>query len=221
MLNVMHRYLTPEEQSLLMRTIAAFTGVKARRDHAWIDLLKLSGLRIGEFSRITVKVARLALQTGWLFIPKEHRKGYSQGKAKDHAIPVTDPLRHCLTVLLQLQREEFGTGADHEPLIYSRRGRPMSIRGYQDRFKLWCRRAGITATPHYLRHTRAMNIMRRSTSKDPRGLVQASLGHTSIASTGIYTGISKEQLEAGLREVDGPRRLRRRQVRAVFVGGRV
>lgn len=218
MLNVMHRYLTPEEQSLLMRTIASFSGVKAMRDAAWIDLLKLTGFRIGEFSRLTVKAARLALQTGWLFIPKEHRKGFSRGRARDHSIPVTDPIRQRLTQLLKLQQESFGTGADDEPLIYSRRGRAMSIRGYQDRFKLWCRRASLHATPHFMRHTRAMDIMRRSTSNDPRGLVQASLGHTTVASTGIYTGISKEQLQEGLREVDGVRRPRRRQMRRIFEG---
>lgn len=216
-MQVNHRYHTEAEQELLLRTVRQFGSLEARRDAAWINLLRLSGMRIGEFSRVTVLQARLALERGWLFVPKEHRKG----QRHDHSIVVTEPMREALRSLLAIQTEAFGSGADTEPLIYSRRGRAMSIRGYQDRYAHWCRQAGIQGSPHWMRHTRAMNIMRRSTSNDPRGIVQAALGHTDISSSGIYTRVSKEELQGALAAVDsGGRRARRRTMRAAFEGAR-
>jgi site-specific recombinase XerC len=211
---VMHRYLTESQQSLLLVTLKMLASVQARRDRAWINLLKNTGLRIGEFSRLTVQQARQALHTGWLFIPKEHRKG----KTQDHSLPVTAPVREDLQALLAIQREMGGTGLDDEPLIYSRKRQRMSIRAYQERFAYWCRRCGLTASPHWMRHTRAMNIMRRSTSTDPRGIVQGALGHASISSTGIYTRMSKEALQRGLEEVDGRPRVPRKKLRGIYDG---
>ncbi len=215
-MQINHRYHTEAEQTALLRCIRQFRAPEAQRDAAWINLLRLSGMRIGEFSRVTVRQARLALEQGWLFIPKEHRKG----KREDHSVLVTEPMRADLRALLDLQRQCGGSGADDEPLIWSRKGRAMSIRGYQDRYRHWCRKAGIQGSPHWARHTHAMNIMRRSTARDPRGIVQAALGHADISSSGFYTRVSKEELEAALRQVHQPGRGRRRDMRKVFEGVR-
>jgi site-specific recombinase XerC len=213
-MEVMHRYLTESQQSLLLVTLKLLASTLARRDRAWINLLKNTGMRIGEFSRLTVRQARQALETGWLFIPKEHRKG----KRADHSVAITDPVREDLKALLAIQREMGGAGADDEPLIYSRKGGRMSVRAYQERFTYWCRRCGFTASPHWMRHTRAMNIMRRSTSTDPRGAVQSALGHISISSTGVYTRMSKEELLRVLDEVDGKRRSPKKKLREIYEG---
>lgn len=213
-MEVMHRYLTESQQSLLLVTLKLLASTQARRDRAWINLLRNTGLRIGEFSRLSVKQARMALETGWLFIPREHRKG----KKQDHSLPVTAPAREDLQALIEIQREMGGNGADEEPLIYSRKGQRMSIRAYQERFSYWCRRCGFTASPHWMRHTRAMNIMRRSTSTDPRGIVQGALGHVSISSTGVYTRMSKEELQRRLEEVDGKPKAPRKKLREIYEG---
>lgn len=212
------RYLTEGEQSRLLALVKSHAGVQAARDRAWISLLRNTGLRVGEFSVMTVRQARLALEAGWLFIPKAHRKGGQ----RDHSVMVTEPVRADLRALLTIQRDMgrlYGKcGADDEPLVLSQKGNAMSIRSYQDRMRYWCRQIGITASVHWLRHTRAMNIMRRSTSSDPRGIAQAALGHATIASTGIYTGVTREELEAQLRQVDGGPRVPRRKMRAAFEG---
>lgn len=213
-MEVMHRYLTESQQAQLLTTLKLLASVLARRDRAWINLLRNTGLRIGEFSRLTVRQARMALETGWLFIPKEHRKGKSQ----DHSLPVTEPVREDLKALLAIQHEMGGAGQDDEPLVFSRRHQGMSIRGYQERFAYWCRRCGLHASPHWMRHTRAMNIMRRSTSNDPRGIVQGALGHADISSSGIYTRLSKEELQRRLEEVDGRPKVQRKHLRAIYEG---
>ncbi|MTD32435.1 tyrosine-type recombinase/integrase [Paludibacterium denitrificans] len=61
----------------------------------------------------------------------------------------------------------------------------------------------MNVTPHFFRHTRAMNIMRSSEADDPRGIVQKALGHSTVATTGIYTEPSREDIEATLEAIDG------------------
>jgi site-specific recombinase XerD len=229
--SVNRRYLTEAQQALLLGTLKQFAAVQARRDRAWIRLMLNTGCRVGEFSNICVKQARLALTTGWLFIPKEHRKGWNRKPRKnskgesyiprppnDHQIPVTDPVREDLRTLLKIQIEMGGAGHDDDPLILSRKHRGMSIRSFQDRFEHWCALCGIEASPHWLRHTRAMNIMRRSSSNDPRGIVQGALGHADISSSGIYTRMSKEDLAQQLAQVDGERRVPKAKVRGLYEG---
>lgn len=211
--NVFKRYWTDREESRLMSTIRSRASVLARRDAAWIMALVASGFRIGEFSLLNVSDAKLALETGWLFSPRENRKG---GKV-DHQVPVTQPLRESLRELLKIERQMGGTGADAEPLVLSRNGRRMSIRGYQHKLGIWCFEAELgRGSPHFARHTRAMRIMKRSTSNDPRGLVKAALGQASIESTAVYTGVTKEDLQRELHAIDGAPRARKQDLRKLY-----
>jgi site-specific recombinase XerD len=126
-------------------------------------------------------------------------------------------VREALVALCAIHTEMGGPGTPAAPLIFSRKHRRMSIRSYEARMAAWCDLAGIGyASPHWLRHTRAMNIMRRSTSTNPLGLVKAALGHASIASTGIYTAVSKEELMEGLEAIDGPSKLPAAEVAAAY-----
>jgi site-specific recombinase XerD len=201
---MLHRYLTPEEQQRLIKAASLPSDILARRDAAWLDVLLLSGLRITEFSLVTVGDAITALHSKYLFIPKERRKG---GKT-DHRVFVTAPLRLALKKLVAVHCEMTGTDqplAD-APLVLSRQhdGAAMSTRAFQLRFKHWAVVAGLPAgaSPHWLRHSRAMNIMRNSEAADPRGIAKEALGHVSIASTGIYTGVLREELEQALTQTD-------------------
>jgi len=202
---MLRRYFTEEEQRRLLKKVGALRDIQARRDDAWIRCLIHTGMRIGEFSRLTVGDAMEALRTDYLFIPREHRKG----KKRDHMVRVTQPVRDALGDLLKVRREMGYADKADAPLVLSRNHQSMTVRGYQLRFKHWALESSLPedASPHWLRHTRAMNIMAHTTSNDPRGIVQAALGHTTIASTGIYTGVSREELERSLDEVDGQGRM--------------
>ncbi len=206
----MKRYLTEAEQRKLLQTIKGVADPLAQRDYHWVRSLILTGARITEWSLLTVPRVELALQTGWLVIPKEHRKG---GKA-GHEYPVSEPLRESLRALLMMARSESGVApaGSEQPLIMGRDGLPLSVRSYQHRLKGWVIEAQLDprVTVHWLRHTRGMNILRNSTSKAPLRLVKAALGHRSMASTGVYLEMSREEYAEGLRQVDGGR-LRRGQ----------
>lgn len=202
---MLHRYLTTEEQHRLLKGPAQLSDILARRDAAWLEALLLSGLRITEFSLITLGDAVDALQRKYLFIPKERRKG---GR-KDHSVFVTAPFRSVLLQLIRIHGEMTGQddGAADAPLVLSRQHAgtaAMTVRSYQLRFKHWAEWANLPAgaSPHWLRHSRAMNIMRNSAAQDPRGIAKEALGHVSIASTGVYTGVLREELEQALTQTD-------------------
>lgn len=218
---MLHRYLTPDEQQRLIKAAQQPADILARRDAAWLNALLLSGLRITEFSLITLDDAMEALQHKYLFIPKQRRKG---GKS-DHRVFVTAPLRAALKTLIAIHCEMTGDQISlmEAPLVLSRQHdgcQAMSARSYQLRFKHWAGIAGLPpdASPHWLRHSRAMNIMRNSEAADPRGITKEALGHKSIASTGVYTGVLREELEQALTQTDAvkPRRVSLAALRTNF-----
>ena len=216
-MRTMRKYLTEEEQKLLLSTVKQYRDVLARRDYACMRLLKDTGFRIGEFTLMTVNSALMALKVGYIHIPREHRKG----KKSHHDKYVTEPVREALIDLLDIRREMGYTETDGDvPLVMSRKHGGMTVRAYQQRVAHWAKEAGIpgNVSPHWFRHTRAMNIMRKSHSKDPRSIVQAELGHSSIQSSGIYTGISKEDLIKALEEIDGTKPIRKRNVKRIYEG---
>lgn len=192
----MERYLTPTELQQLLQTAHRVNDPLAQRDYHIMATLALSGMRIGEFSLVTLGDTLQALKTSYLFIPREHRKG---GK-RDHKVFVTHALRLHLFALAST----CGSQDPASPLVPGRFGAPMTVRSYQQRISYWVALAGLplNVTPHWFRHTRAMNIMRSSEAADPRGVAMAALGHADIRSTGVYTGPAREDVEQALTTVD-------------------
>ena len=91
------RYLTEEEQRELLRFMhLRRADALARRDGALMRLLLHTGMRLGETLGLTQAEALQALRTGWLFIPRERRKG----KRADHTVLATEPVKEALRDLL-------------------------------------------------------------------------------------------------------------------------
>lgn len=199
---VFGRFLTLAEQRQLRGTLKQYAGDVARRDGATIGLLIGSGMRVGECLMISVGDAVAALESGYLFIPKEHRKG----EACDLSVPLTRSVRYALGELLSLRE-----GAElNEALIVSRKSRvlgwrAMTVRGFEQRVAYWAKLSGLPdgVSPHWFRHTHAKNIMRESVATDPLRVAQLALGHTSRRTTEIYTRLDREEYEAALHQVDG------------------
>lgn len=201
------RYLTEQEQRRLLAAPKACSDPLAQRDHHWLAALILTGMRIQEFSRLTAEQVRQALGTGWLVSPKEACKG----KRNANTYCVTQALRTHLQALLTLSdAQRTGNGAG-QPLIWGRdiagQAGPLSVRSYQARLTHWAQTAGLDPriSPHWLRHTRGMNIMRRSRGDNPLKVAQIALNHASLASTGIYLQMSREEYEREVQLVDGGR----------------
>lgn len=214
-MEMLTRFLTDEEQRRLLSVAKSQAGLLAQRDYAWIRLLIETGMRVNELATMTRAQAERAVADGWLVVTKEQRKG----KRKGHAYVVTEPVRKCLEALLHLQQElspALVPELDMEPpLLWGRCGvvrgkvmcEHMSVRSFQARMKHWAYLAGLPngVSPHWLRHTRGVNIVRRSRSKNPVKVVQLALGHANISSTGVYTQIRRDEFEADMRVVAGGR----------------
>ncbi len=199
---VFGRYLTLDEQRKLLSTLKQYARPEARRDYAVTRLLIGSGMRIGECLRISVGDAAAALQSGYLFVPKEHRKGESS----DLSVTLTRSVRAALADLLALrERAELD-----EALIISRKSArrgwsALTVRAFEQRVAFWAALAGLPkgVSPHWFRHTHGKNIMRESEAADPLRVAQLSLGHSDRRTTEIYTRLDREEYEAALHTTDG------------------
>ena len=205
----MKRYLTEGEQQKLLRAARGSTDPLAQRDYWWMRLMLATGMRVQELSLLSAEQAEAALATGWLIVDKAQRKGRRRGQE----YVVTQSVRDCLTALLALQRDEPApAGLDGPaPLLWGREGGRLSVRSYQARMKLWIRAAQLDPrmSPHWLRHSRGVNIIARSRSANPLKVVQTALGHESIASSGIYTQMLREDYVRDLHGIDGARMRKR------------
>lgn len=202
---MMKKYLTEAEQKQLLGAAKACSSLLAQRDYWWMRLCIATGMRVNEMSLLQAHQARSALQSGWLVMLPCQRKGGKCG----HEYVVTEVVQDCLQALLvfhgQMAPPEYSS--DHSPLLWGRNGQRLSVRSYQARLQHWAQEAGLglAVSPHWLRHTRGMNILRRSRAANPLSVVQQALGHVSISSTGVYTKMCREEYERDLRQIDGQR----------------
>jgi len=184
------RYLTESEEKRLWETMKLQGHILARRDYAWMRLLRQTGIRIGSLAAITVGDAREAIRERRLDL-REAKRG------KTYSVPVNRAARRALRDLLEIRMQQGHVLYPDAPLIMSRQeGRGLSVRTFQQRMQKWVIAAHLPmrATPHWFRHTLAKRILARSTAANPLGIVQGALGHSSIASTGVYTRPDREEI---------------------------
>jgi integrase/recombinase XerD len=150
-----------------------------------LRLLISTGVRIGELCRLhTDDVVHdgAALRI--------HGKG-----SRDRVVYVSDPsLRTDLRELVRMRQKLFGTSS---PLFLNSRGSRMRPHSIRQRLGSFAELVGIKrrVTPHMLRHTAATLLI--ETGVDIR-IVQKLLGHSSIATTEIYTHVSDQTLRMSL-----------------------
>ncbi len=158
------------------------------RDDAVLELLYGSGLRVSELCGLDVDDVDLtsARVTVW-------GKG-----AKQRIVPMSDPAVDVLHSWLGREggRSRFRTefvdevllDADGAALFHNRRGRRL---GPRDVRRLLDRRSPVPTHPHALRHTFATHLL--DGGADLR-VVQELLGHSDLATTQVYTHVSKDRL---------------------------
>lgn len=210
----MLKYLTEPQQRELLKAPRTLLDPLARRDYHWMSALILTGMRVHEFSRLTVERVKMGLASGWLVSDKQHCKG----KRRANEYCVTAQLRMHLLALIRIS-DELSAGlqqpADGQPLVWGRAvdgvANPLSVRSYEARFKHWVKVAGLDErlSPHALRHTRGMNVITRCRGNNPLKVAQIALNHASLRSTGVYLHVSREEVAAQLQLVDGGGRMRK------------
>jgi site-specific recombinase XerD len=182
------RALSRVEVSSLLASLNAAARSAAGSPDAWlaiaVRLMVSTGIRVGELCRL--RADDISPDGSTLRI---HGKG-----SRDRIAYVTDPmLRKALSKGVRQQVVDSNSVA----LFVNRHGltmKPQSIRAQLRRYSV---AAGLSrrVTPHMLRHTAATLLI--ETGVDIR-FVQRLLGHSSIATTEIYTHVSDEALKATL-----------------------
>ncbi len=159
------------------------------RDRALLELLYGSGLRVAEVCGLDVDDADLAAATVTV-----------TGKGrKQRLVPMSAPAVQALHSYVTEAREWFLARAgvivrDGSALFLNHRGDRIGQRTVRAMIGGYLRAEGAPAVgPHALRHSFATHLL--DGGADLRA-VQELLGHTSLATTQIYTHVSTERLRA-------------------------
>lgn len=160
----------------------------AARDHAIVELLYSSGLRVGELVGLDLRAGRDA--AGWIDAPDATAHVLGKG-SKRRSVPVGRAALVALQAWLA-QRAPMAR-AGEAALFVSRRGTRLTASQVRSRLKALALQAGLPTHvhPHMLRHSFASHLLQ--SSGDLRA-VQELLGHANIATTQVYTKLDFQHL---------------------------
>ncbi len=159
---------------------SAFEIWKTTRNLALIDILISTGIRIAEAAAISTDDVIASEHTILI-----HGKG-----RKQRLIYISCP--QTWTNLVQWLKIRNTKTVNTNRVFVNRYGNPISIHGIEYIYNTVKVKTGINSnsTPHYLRHTFATNLL--SNGADLRS-VQEILGHSSVATTEIYTEVTTKR----------------------------
>lgn len=193
-----NRCLTNEEEAKFRRFFKTRGDWQATRDWAWIRALLTTGMRIHEFSTLTVGEAMTAFRLGYLFVPATRRKQ----EACDLTVHLVGAAAQAFHDLLALR----SGAADEAPLVLGRNGRALGVRSYQLALKEWAGLAGVDTgvSPHWFRHAFAATVVESSSSENPvfvLARLSRLLGHADSRSCMRYLTMSRNSATGGQREM--------------------
>ena len=155
-----------------------------QRDHAMLELMYASGLRVSEL--VGLKTFHLSLNEGVLRV---------MGKGnKERLVPFGQLAREAVVQYLKEGRPDILKGRQTDDLFATRHGHGMSRVMFWMLVKKYAAVAGVTSplSPHTLRHAFATHLLNHGA--DLRA-VQMLLGHADISTTTIYTHVARERLK--------------------------
>ncbi len=153
------------------------------RDWAILELLYASGLRVSEV--VGLCTDQVDMDHLWVTV---------MGKGqKERRVPLGTAARDALQCYLAQLRPSLATpGDDH--LFLSQQGGPLTRQMIFLMVHRYCREAGVRAvSPHTFRHTFATHLLENGANLRE---VQTLLGHANIATTQIYTHVSRSHVHA-------------------------
>ena len=156
---------------------------KGFRDHAMLELLYATGIRVSEL--ISLDLDDLNLSAGFI---------RCRSKGKERIIPLYHGAVKALQDYVKNIRPQLIANSGEEALFVNMNGERMSRQGFWKIIKCYQEKAGIEKdiTPHTLRHSFAVHLLENGA--DLRS-IQEMLGHADISSTQIYTHVIKRQLK--------------------------
>ena len=156
---------------------------KGFRDHAMLELLYATGIRVSEL--IGLNTDDVNLTVGFI---------RCRSKDKERIIPLYQGAIKALQDYIRDIRPRIVASEAEEALFVNMNGERMSRQGFWKIIKYYQEKAEIEKdiTPHTLRHSFAVHLLQNGA--DLRS-IQEMLGHADISSTQIYTQVIKKQLK--------------------------
>lgn len=175
--------LTLEEVDALLEDNVDHDAPEDRRDRVMIELMYAAGLRVSELVSLDIQDVNLQSAT-----VRTMGKG-----SKERVVPLHEIAIDAIVEYLETVRPTLASHKSSDAMFLNRRGSRLTRQGFWQRLKKTAVSAGVTThlTPHTLRHSFATHLLHGGASLRH---VQELLGHSSIATTQIYTHLTSEHV---------------------------
>lgn len=156
---------------------------KGYRDHAMLELLYATGIRVSEL--ISLDLDDVNLSAGFL---------RCSSRGKERIIPLYAGAVKALGDYVKNVRPQIVLSADETALFVNMSGERMSRQGFWKIIKYYQEKAQIKKeiTPHTLRHSFAAHLLENGADLHS---LQEMLGHADISSTQVYSHLVKQKLQ--------------------------
>ena len=172
-----------EEELQQLFAASSGTDAKSIRNMAILELLYATGIRVSEC--VSIEMNQIDFAYSILRVMGKGRK--------ERIVPFGQYAHEALQRYVNEVRPELMKDKDHQYLFVNMRGGELTARGVRHILKEMMEKASLHSKiyPHMLRHTFATHLL--NNGADLR-TVQELLGHAHLASTQVYTHVTKEHL---------------------------
>jgi integrase/recombinase XerD len=167
----------------LLAAPAKRASAKSQRDHALLELLYASGMRVTEL--VSLDVSDVSLASGTVRVRGKKTSG------KERIIPVGERALDALRTYLNKGRLQLVRDPEERALFLNHRGQRLTRQGLWLIIKHYVEEVGISedVTPHTLRHSFAAHKLSQGKSLQD---IQKLLGHANISTTQVYQHVGQE-----------------------------
>lgn len=184
------KFLTPEEIRAVLRAPDVSTP-RGLRDRAVLEILYATGMRVGEL--VALRTSDLPPSLSEPHLGGGDLRVVGKGR-RDRIVLLAAAAQDALRQYVRSGRPALLRGRPSDALFLNARGGRLSDRGVRLLVDQAVRSAALARriSPHVLRHTFATHLL--DGGADLR-VVQELLGHASLATTQIYTHVSRDWLK--------------------------
>ncbi len=175
--------ISREDIGRLLAAPAKGTSAKSQRDHALLELLYASGMRVTEL--VSLDIDDVNPVSGSVRVRGKKTSN------KERVIPIGDHALEALQVYLDKGRLQLMRGPEERALFLNHRGQRLTRQGLWLIIKHYVDEVGIAedVTPHTLRHSFAAHKLSQGKSLQD---IQKLLGHANISTTQVYQHVGQE-----------------------------
>jgi site-specific recombinase XerD len=180
------RSISEREYHRLLRAVQKDGG---KRDIAIVQMLRHSGLRVGELCDLALEDVEISKRKGKVIVRSGKGRRYRE-------VPLNLDARRALQEYLSSERLE----TDDPHIFIGQRGNGLTESAIQDIVRKYSGLAKLEGvTPHVLRHTFAKSLIDKGVDLVT---VKHLMGHKRLDSTARYTKPSKRDLEVAVSRLE-------------------